>query len=290
VPGDGVIRELPHPWRVATSSEELERAHAQMARRHAGEHGAGQRLLAVDRLARARHGERARGGNSEGVHGFGDQHLAQHGTDGRLAVPSPRERRAARTLEHEVAAASESVDDLTQQQGAPVAQNRREPAELVTGVRLGERLGALGHVVAGEDGRAFGSVQRVGIESQFEGELPVEVQQARRGNAGGLPGRVEPRQVPRVGVVEAKRGSRHVLQSDVCPTFCRTHLTVQDCPVPAHVALLELRDSTASLDVVVHDQARRPFWSELQNSVAWLACSKNLPMPDAERRLASRPG
>jgi MFS family permease len=78
------------------------------------------------------------------VHRLADQHLAQHRADRGLAVAAARERRAARALEGDVAAPAVAVDHLAEQQRAAVAELRREAAELVAGVGLGDRLGALG--------------------------------------------------------------------------------------------------------------------------------------------------
>ena len=73
-----------------------------------------------------------------------NQNLAQHGPHGRLAVAPTRKRRPPRTLEGDVAALTMDVDHLAQQERASVTQLRREAAELVAGISLGNGIGALG--------------------------------------------------------------------------------------------------------------------------------------------------
>ena len=87
------------------------------------------------------------------IHGLAQQHLAKHGPDGGLAVAAAGERRAARPLERDVATASLPVDDLAQKQRAAVAELRRESAELVARVGLGERLSAVRQCVPREERR-----------------------------------------------------------------------------------------------------------------------------------------
>jgi hypothetical protein len=106
--------------------------------------------VAPHRLAGGRHRQRARGRDAQRVHGLADQHLAQHRAERRLAVAAARERRAARALEGDVAPPALAVDHLAQQQRPAVAQLRREAAELVAGVGLGDRRRRLGQCVAAE--------------------------------------------------------------------------------------------------------------------------------------------
>ena len=73
--------------------------------------------------------------------GDADQHLAQHGPDRGLAVAAAGERRAARSLEGDVASASLPVDHLAEQQRSAIAELRREPTELVARIHLRQRLG-----------------------------------------------------------------------------------------------------------------------------------------------------
>ena len=106
-------------------------------------------------LARGDGGEGARGGHAERGHGFADDVLAQDGAEGGAAVAAARERRGAGALELDVVARAVAGDDFAEQVGAAVAELGDEVAELVAGVGLGERLGACGDAVAGEDFDAF---------------------------------------------------------------------------------------------------------------------------------------
>ena len=116
--------------------------------RKSGDDGSGFHRLTDHRLVGTDDGHCTGGGDAQGVHGLAEQHLAEHGADGGLAVAPARERRAARALEGDVAALALAVDDLPQQQRPPIAQLGREAAELVACVGLGERLRAVGHGVA----------------------------------------------------------------------------------------------------------------------------------------------
>ena len=147
---DRVLGELAHARQLAAGGEELEGADADVAGRHAREHCAGQRSFAQHRLAGGDDREGARGGNAERVHGLADQHLAQHRPDRGLAVAAARERRAARALQGDVAALAGAVDHLAEQHRAAVAELRREAAELVPGIGLGDRFGAFGQDISGE--------------------------------------------------------------------------------------------------------------------------------------------
>ena len=106
---------------------ELERAHAQVACRDARQHGAGQRALALHRLASGGDRQRPRRRDAQRVHGLADQRLAQHQANGGLAVAAARERRAPGALERDVATLPGAVDHLAEQQRATVAQLRRKP-------------------------------------------------------------------------------------------------------------------------------------------------------------------
>ena len=165
----------------------------------------GSTRLAIHRLAGRRDRERARGGDAERVHRFADQHFAQHRPDRRLAVAAARERRAARALEGDVAAVARAVDHLAEQQRAAVAELRREAAELVAGVGLRERLGAVGQRVAGEDRGAGGAVQRGEVEAELFGQRLVEEQRLRRRRRLRAPRHGEALEIAGVGVVERER-------------------------------------------------------------------------------------
>ena len=205
---DGVLGQLAQFVEVTAGDEVLEGPHAKMTRRHPREHRAGQRQFARHRLAGSGDRQRAGGGNAQRMHRLADDHLAQHRPHRGTAVTAARKRCAARPLQREVAAPAVAVDHLAQQERAAVAQLRREAAELVAGIGLRQRLGTIGHAVAGKHRREFGRRQRFRRQAQFGRELGIEVKQAWRGHRGGLPRDVEAGQFARVGVVEseAQRG------------------------------------------------------------------------------------
>ena len=78
VPGDDVVGERAHASAIAARGEELEGADADVAGGDAGQHRAGQRGLAEDRLAGGDGGERARGRDAERGHRLADDVFAQH--------------------------------------------------------------------------------------------------------------------------------------------------------------------------------------------------------------------
>ena len=142
VAGDDVVGQQPQRLDVAARGEELEGADADVARRHARQHRAGQRRLAHHRLA-GRHGsERPRGGNAERRHRLADDVFAQHRTQRRAPVAAARERRRPRAFELDVATDAVAAHDLAQQDGAAIAELRHEVAELVAGIGKRNRLGA----------------------------------------------------------------------------------------------------------------------------------------------------
>ena len=163
--------------------------------------------LAIDRLAGGRDGERAGRGNAERVHRLADQHLAQHRTDGGLAVAAAGERRSARALEGDVATASLPVDHLAEQQCAAVAELRREATELVPGVRLSQRFGTFGHRrCRRRHRRPRGGIERRDVEAQVIRQQSLK--KSRRGSAYDrrAPRDVEPLEFASVGIVETECG------------------------------------------------------------------------------------
>ncbi|ODS95281.1 MAG: hypothetical protein ABS56_16350 [Lautropia sp. SCN 69-89] len=209
VPCDRVVGEPAHVVVLAACREELEGAHADVARGHASEHRTRQHLLAEDLFTGGHDRECPRGGNAQRMHRLADQHLAQHRPDRGLAVSAARKGRAARALEGEVATASVAIDDLAQQQCPAVAELWREAAELVAGVGLRDRLGPFGQHVAGEQCCPFRTGERRRIQPQLVGQRCVQVQQLRCRHGIGLPGDVEAGQLARVAVVEAEGGCSH---------------------------------------------------------------------------------
>ncbi len=195
----------------------LERADADVAGRHARQHRAGQHRLPRDEIAGRHHGERPAGGDAERVHRLADHVLAEHRPDRRLAVAPPRERRAARALQVQVATASGYVEDLTQKEGAAVSEARGVAAELMAGVGLRHRRGALRQDLADESGHPVGRPQSVGLDTQLPCEVLVEHQQPRRRPPCRLPWLVQALEVARVGVVEREErpsGNTHAIQAN----------------------------------------------------------------------------
>ena len=124
----------------------LERPDAQVARGHAGQHRA--RAAAVSRCTPRPVATTA----SDRVVGMPRACMASLttysrsiGPTDREPVAAARERRAAGALEVQVAQAAGGRGELAEQQRAAVAEPGRVAAELVAGVALGDRAGALGH-------------------------------------------------------------------------------------------------------------------------------------------------
>ena len=122
------------------------------------------------------------------VHRLAHDVLAQHRTDRGQTVAAARERRGPRALEVDVAKAAVTVDDLSEQEGPPVAQTRRVLAELVAGVGLRHRSGPAGYQVADQQAQAIEAAQEGGVEAQLGGQRLVEHQQSRVENLLRLPG------------------------------------------------------------------------------------------------------
>ena len=141
----------------------LERADAEMARRDAREHRAGQHRLAHDVLAGRHDRERPGRGDAERVHRLADHVLAQHRPDGGLAVAAARERRATRALQVQVATAAVGVEHLAEQQRPAVAEPGRVPTELMAGVGLRDRRRAVGPTLPTRTATPHGP-QRLGID------------------------------------------------------------------------------------------------------------------------------
>ena len=58
-------------------------------------------------------------------------------------------------------------------------------AELVAGIGHGDRVGAIGHALAGEDFGTLRGLQQVRIEPKLNRQRAVELDQARGGHRGG---------------------------------------------------------------------------------------------------------
>jgi hypothetical protein len=122
----------------------------------------------------------------------------------RKTGPTAGERGAARTLELDIVAHTIPPQDLAQQVGAPVAELRDEMPELVSGIGDGQRLGAHGHQVPGQNRNASLACERVRIQAQAARQFYIQPDQARgRHRCWVYPG-VEVLRQPRVRVFEPK--------------------------------------------------------------------------------------
>jgi hypothetical protein len=204
VTGDGMVGQPAKQLQVAGGPGVLEAADPQVAARHAGEHGPGQERLAGHGATGRDHGEGAGRGDAEGVHRLAHDVLAQHRADHRQPVASAGERRPAGTLEVQVPHPALAVDELAQQERASVTQPRDEPAELVPGVCLCHRRGALGDEVADEQGQPVRAPEEGGVEPELGGQGLVEHEQPRVGDLLRLPGHGQLRELPGEAVVEGE--------------------------------------------------------------------------------------
>ena len=76
--------------------------------------------------------------------------------------------------------------------------------KLVPGIGQRHRLGPLGHTVTGQNFHTLFVRQRVRIESQFAGQLHVNLHQSRRGNWRRIQSHAEVLWQPRIRVIKAK--------------------------------------------------------------------------------------
>ena len=153
VAGDRVVGEAPHQRRVLVRGRVLERADAQMARRHSGEHRAGQHRVAARSRSPVATTASAR------VVGMPSACIASPITYSRsigptAAFPSPPRANGVRPEPFRCRSRRRpcDVEHLAEQERPPVAEAGREPAELVTGVGLRHRRRPVGRDVADEDG------------------------------------------------------------------------------------------------------------------------------------------
>ncbi len=199
VAADGIIGEGLDVRLVASGGIELERADTQVAGRDAGKDGAWQLRLAPDLFARCDYGQRPCGWHAHCSHEFRDHVFAQHRADGGLAVPATREWGAPRALQLDVEAIAVRGDDLAQEMRPTIAKLRREAAELVAGIGLGDGIGPGGKACAGKPAPRL-------ILGQFEAERRRQrpVQDQKPGGRGRIGRNAEegPRQVARPCVVE----------------------------------------------------------------------------------------
>ena len=139
------------------------------------------------------------------MHGLAHQVLPQHGSKCGPAVTTTRARGSARSLQGDVTAPAVAVDEFAQQQGAAIAELRREAAELVPGISLRQWLRQSRHGITGEHSEAGGRGHFVGVQTELFSQVAVQPQQPRRGRAGWARPRIHALEITRVAVVE-----RHV--------------------------------------------------------------------------------
>ena len=208
VPGDRVVGEAAQQVDVAGDRGVLEAADPQVAACDAGEHRPGQRRLPQHLPARRHHRQGSGGRDAQRVHRLADDVLAQHRTDRGQAVATSCERRTTRTLQVDVAGEAIAVDLLAEQQRAPVAQTRHEPAELMSGIGLRYRDGAIRNEIAGQEAHTVGTVQPRGVEAQVGGQRLVQHEQPWVGNRFGLPADGHLRQFTREAAIQRDGGVR----------------------------------------------------------------------------------
>ena len=96
----------------------------------------------------------------------------------------------------------DAVDDLTEEQGATIAELGRIAPELMAGVGHGDRFGAGRNDVADEHPDALGRSELGLARAEFGGQVGVEGEQFRRRRLGRLPGHEQTVELAHEGVVE----------------------------------------------------------------------------------------
>ena len=214
---DRVVGQRPQGRLVPQGRHVLERPDPDVAGGHAGQDRPPPDRLPVDRLAGGDDREAPRGGDAEGGHGLADDVLAEHRPEGGQPVAAAREPRPPRPLELDVDEPAGRRPVLAQQDGAAVAEHG-EVAELVPGVRLGDRPGAGRQVLAGEQGRGGLRRQRAEVEAEFVRQPVVQDRHPRLPHRGRRGRGEEGVRQPRVGVVEppadGARPRNHRIRTD----------------------------------------------------------------------------
>ena len=204
MPTDGVIEQRRKQPRLADGGRILKRAHADMARRHAGEHCPGQRRLPPDPFTRGGHRKTPRGRDPQRVHRLADDVFPQHWALRGAAIAAARVSCPAPALEMQIDATAVRREMLAEEDRPTVAEIR-EVAELVAGIGLGDRIGPGRKLVADEHGCACGP-KDPGIDPEISRQPLVERQDRRRLNGYGR-GPVEQQlRQPGIRVVEPPTG------------------------------------------------------------------------------------
>ena len=95
------------------------------------------------------------------------------------------------------------VAQLAEEVGAPVTEQGHEMAELVTGIRLRERVPGRRHRVAREEREGVRFAQPRGVEGQLIGEVVVDEDEPGIGHRDGVGVDVQALNLTRIGVLEA---------------------------------------------------------------------------------------
>ena len=162
---DRVGGECAQSLAVVAGCEVLEGADTEMAGGDAREDGSRQKGFAKDAFACRNGCEGAGGGHAECGHSIAENVLAKNRAQGGAAVAPAGERCRAGALELDIVAEATGGDEFAEQVGAAVAELRNKVSELVAGIGLGERLGAVGDTVAGEQVDAAGGGEEGRIEA-----------------------------------------------------------------------------------------------------------------------------
>ena len=214
MPVNDVVGQLAQRRVIATRGDELKSADTDVAGGHTRQHRTGQVALAAHRFAGGHRRQRARGGYAQRMHRLTDEVFTQHRAQRGLAVAATRKRRAAGTLECDVATLAVFIDDFTEQQRTAVAKLRGKTAELVAGIGLRNGCCAWRQLIAGEDQCAFRGIQCSGIQTQLFRQRVVELDQLRLSNRRRFPRHIQPLEIAGVGVVKGKFSCGHTRHFD----------------------------------------------------------------------------
>ena len=183
-----------------------------MARRDPREDRPRHHRFPRDHLAGRHRRQSPRRRHAERRHGLAEKILPQNRPKRGASVATAREGRRTGPLELDVPAQTVAPDHFAEQNGATIAQLRREAAELMPGIGLRDRLRPFRDGIAAEDGRAFCAFEGCRIDPQALRKRSVYANEARTGNRRRLqPGEKALGQA-RIGVVE-RNMNRHGLSS-----------------------------------------------------------------------------
>ena len=208
MPPDDVVGEMAGCLDIAPRREELKGPDANVAQGNAREHRSRQRPFAPDGLSRCHSCERACCRNAERRHGLADDIFAKNRAKHRAPISAPRKRRTARSLKLDIPANAVAVNDLAKKDCPAVPELGNEHAELVARIGHRERIGALRHPVARENGDALRRGKRLGIEMKLRGEPFIKPYKTRLGDLRGRETRIETLGKTPVAVVEGEKIER----------------------------------------------------------------------------------